>query len=382
MRRTINLLREFSIPLISGVIIGLAWANISPSTYQGFNEAKWFGNIDFRFFVNEVFMVFFFAIAAVEITKSFHPGGNLNPINKAVNPLLSTLGGVIGPAVVYLTLNHFIGTPELRNGWGIPTATDIALAWLLARYIFGSGHPAVSFLLLLAVADDGIGLVIIAIFYPDLNNPVAMQWFLLVIAGMTAAYLLRKKDINSYWPYLILGGIPSWIGLLMAHLHPALALVFIVPFIPCRDITQCELYEDDPTDLSPLARFEHEWKIFVDFGLLMFGISKAGVEFSQISTATWLVFLSLFIGKTSGIFLFGRIGLALGFPLPDRMDPKSLFVAGNVAAMGLTVALFVADQAFTGTAQGAAKMGALFTAGVPISAILLSKVLKVERIEA
>lgn len=382
MRKTINLLREFSIPLILGVIIGLIWANTSPETYHHLNEAKWFKNIDFHFFVNDVFMVFFFAIAAVEITQSFHPGGNLNPIKKAVNPILATIGGIAGPAAVYLVMNHFIGSPELANGWGIPTATDIALAWLLARYIFGSGHPAVSFLLLLAIADDGIGLLIIAIFYPDLNNPVAPVWLLLVLAGMTAAFLLRKYDTKSYWPYLILGGIPSWTGLFLAHLHPALALVFIVPFMPCPDISKDELYEDDPSDQTTLARFEHEWKIIVDFGLLMFGISNAGVEFSKISTATWLVFCSLLFGKTIGIFIFGRIGVAIGFPLPDRMDSKTLLVAGNVAGLGLTVALFVAGQAFTGEIQGAAKMGALFSAVISVSAIALSRILKIRKIES
>lgn len=381
MRRTINLLREFSIPLISGVIIGLIWANISPDTYHHLNEAKWFKNINFHFFVNDVFMVFFFAIAAVEITKSFHPGGNLNPIKKAINPIIATLGGVTGPIIVYITMNHFIGSPELANGWGIPTATDIALAWLLARFVFGSAHPAVSFLLLLAIADDAIGLVIIAIFYPDLNNPVSPVWFLLVFAAMIAAYLLRKNNTKSYWPYLILGGIPSWTGLFLAHMHPALALIFIVPFMPCTEVAKCELYEDDPSDQTPMAKFEHEWKVIVDFGLLMFGISNAGVEFSEISTATWLVFCSLLFGKTIGVFVFGRIGMAMGFPLPDKMDSKTLFVAGNVAGLGLTVALFVAGQAFTGEVQGAAKMGALFSAVISLSAIVLSKVLKIKKID-
>jgi NhaA family Na+:H+ antiporter len=382
MRRTINLLREFSIPLITGVIIGLIWANTSPETYHHLNEAKWFGNIDFHFFVNDVFMVFFFAIAAVEITKSFHPGGDLNPISKAVNPLISTLGGVAGPAIVYITMNHFIGSPELTNGWGIPTATDIALAWLLARFIFGEGHPAVSFLLLLAIADDAIGLIIIALFYPDLNNPVAPVWLLLVAAGIAAAFFLRKSGAKSYWSYLILGGIPSWIGLFMAHLHPALALVFIVPFMPCPDINQCEhLYEEDPDDRNALAVFEHEWKVIVDFGLLMFGISNAGVEFSKISTATWLVFCSLLLGKSAGIFIFGRTASMIGFQLPDRMNKKDLLVAGIIAGLGLTVALFVAGQAFTGEIQGAAKMGALLSSLISIIAILMSKILRIEKIE-
>src|SRR5512136_248276 len=133
MIRRINLLREFSIPLLAGVLTALLWCNIAPESYQRFNYGHLFGPLTFHFVTNDIFMVFFFAIAVVEITQSFLPGGDLSPPGKAVNPLLATLGGVVGPAAIYLLLNRFIGSPQLANGWGIPTATDIALAWLAAR---------------------------------------------------------------------------------------------------------------------------------------------------------------------------------------------------------------------------------------------------------
>ncbi len=380
MNKTVNLLREFSIPLILGVIVALIWANISPESYQIFNETKIFG-LSFHFFVNDIFMVFFFAIAAVEITQSFLPGGDLNPIKKAVNPLMGTIGGIVGPVGVYLLLNSIIGGPEFTNGWGIPTATDIALAWLIARFVFGDKHPAVSYLLLLAIVDDAIGLIIIAIFYPDPLNPVSPIWLLATLAGMGIAFLLRKKGVKSYWPYLIFGGGLAWIGLHEAHMHPALALVTIIPFLPHASRETGHLFEDDQDDHSTLTNFEHEWKIFVDFGLFAFGLSNAGVEFSEIGTATWLVFFALLIGKTVGIFGFAFLAEKLGFPLPTGMGRKELFLAGVIAALGLTVALFVAGAAFTDpTIRGAAKMGALFSAFVAIIAIVLGKVLRVKRI--
>ncbi len=79
------------------------------------------------------------------------------------------------------------GEGSLSRGWGIPTATDIALAWLVARAVFGKGHPAINFLLLLAVADDAIGLGIIAVFYGDPSNPARPEWLGLVAAGMAIA---------------------------------------------------------------------------------------------------------------------------------------------------------------------------------------------------
>lgn len=382
VKKSVQLLQEFSIPLIAGVVVALVWANIAPHSYHEFVDTEWFAGINFHFFVNDLFMVLFFAIAGVEITQALLPGGDLNPIKKAVNPLLATLGGVLGPVSVYFILNTLIGSPEFTRGWGIPTATDIALAWLVARFVFGEKHPAVKFLLLLAIADDAIGLIIIAVFYPDPLHPVEPLWLLLTLAGMAIAFLLRKKQVSNYWPYILFGGVLSWAGLHNAHLHPALAFVFIVPFLPHKERENMHLFEEGIDEHSPLARFEHEWKVIVDFGLFFFGLANAGVEFSAIGIPTWLVFLGLIVGKTVGIFLLGNLGQLLGFPLPTGMGRKELFLAGVVAALGLTVALFVAGAAFTDEhIQGAAKMGALFSASVAAIAIILGKVLKIEKVK-
>ncbi|KXG42904.1 Na+/H+ antiporter NhaA [Tepidibacillus infernus] len=380
MYKTIQLLREFSIPLITGVIAALAWANLSPEGYQAFVHYKIFGDIDLHFIANDIIMVFFFGIAAVEITQSVLPGGDLNPIKKAINPLFATLGGVIGPIVVFFVLNSIIGDPAYTNGWGIPTATDIALAWLIARFIFGAKHPAVSFLLLLAIVDDAIGLGIIAIFYPDPTHPVQPIWLLLTVIGMGVAFILRKVKVNNYWPYMIIGGLFSWFGLYKASIHPALALVFIIPFLPHAPRERDHLFEEDVDDHTPLAQFEHEWKAFVDFGLFVFGLTNAGVEFSGIGTITWIIFLSLLLGKSLGISSFALLGEKFGFPLPQGMSHKDVFLVGVIAGLGLTVALFVAGAAFTDpTIQGAAKMGAVFSAFIALIAFVLARFFKVNK---
>jgi len=369
MTKRINLLREFSIPLLAGLLTALVWCNIAPESYREFNYGHFWGPLSFHFISNDIFMAFFFAIAAVEITQSCLPGGDLSPPAKAVNPLLATFGGVAGPLAVYFLLNHIIGSPSLANGWGIPTATDIAFAWLAARLIFGNNHPVIAFLLLLAIADDAIGLVIIALFYPDPLFPIAPLWLALTGAGILIAFALRRKSVKNYWPYLLCGGIPSWIGLYNAHLHPALALVFIIPFLPHPSRETKHMFEEDPKDFSALARFEQEWKIIVDFGLFMFGLANAGVAFSAVGPATWLVLCALLFGKTAGIFAMGVLGEKLGFPLPRGMRKKHLLIAGIIAGIGFTVALFVAGEAFTDPGvQGAAKMGAMLSiAALPIA---------------
>lgn len=378
MKHHLNLLREFSVPLLAGVVVAIVWANLDPAGYQAFNTTPFLGGLSFHFVSNELFMVFFFGIAAVEITQSCLPGGDLNPVSKAVNPLLGTLGGVIGPIAAYLCLNATIGAPELHNGWGIPTATDIALAWLAARMVFGASHPAVSYLLLLAVADDAIGLAIIAVFYPNPLLPVEPMWLLLTAAGMFAAWSLRRLQIRNYWPYILIGGTLSWVGLHHAHLHPALALVFIIPFLPHAKKEHKHLFEEDPSDRTPLSSFEHEWKVFVDFGLFMFSLANAGVQFSSMGTVTAMVLVSLLAGKTIGIFSFGYLAARLGFGLPRGMKRRDLLTAGIIAGTGFTVALFVAGEAFTDPAiRAAAKMGALFSLMAALLGFFISKVVGV-----
>lgn len=417
-RSTIQLLQEFSLPLLAGVGVALLVANFAPAFYdhlvhtpitQYFSanahhagetvaatgahaaashaETSWWTSHFFsmHFLVNDIFMVLFFGVAAKEITEACLPGGALNPPSKAINPLLGTLGGVLGPIGVFLLANALLGQPEWTRGWGIPTATDIALAWLVARAVFGARHPAVSFLLLLAVADDAIGLGIIAFGYPDPAH--ATQWLQTawLIPGMLVAFGLRKFQVNSWVPYIGIGGTLCWYGLFSAHLHPALALVFIVPFLPgpkrdlglfteprAEDLAKVEGHDGT----SALERFEHALKLPVDLGLFFFAFANAGVPFSGVTGLTWLVFFSLWIGKMVGITGFSYLGTRLGFPLPEGMQFKQLVMASMVAAVGLTVALFVSTQAFVEPGlQGSAKMGALFSGLLAVLSVAVGRVL-------
>ncbi len=396
-RRFTNFLQEYSIPLIIGVVASLVAANVAGDWYHHvvhfqLGSLAIFGHpVTVHFLINDIFMVFFFGIAAKEITESVLPGGDLNPPSKAINPLFSTLGGVFGPVGVYFGLTWLMygGTAEyatVANGWGIPTATDIALAWLVARIVFGANHPAVNYLLLLAVADDAIGLGIIAVFYPDPAHPVAPIWLCLTGAGMAVAYGLRKANVQKWWPYIAFGGTLAWTGLILAALHPALALVAIVPFMPGpkRDtgLYEMEEHRDEHghADHSPLHAFEHDTKTFVDFGLFFFAFANAGVAFGAINTVTWIVLCSLVIGKTIGIGFFSWLATRFGSPLPEGMGSKELILAGLIAGLGLTVALFVSGEAFPGDSawQGPAKMGAVLSACVAFAAIVLGRIWKVK----
>jgi len=228
---------------------------------------------------------------------------------------------------------------------------------------------------LLAVADDAIGLGIIAVFYGDPANPANPAWLGLVGLGMGLAFGMRKMGVKSWLPYIFVAGPISWSGLMLAHLHPALALVPIVPFLPASK-NDPGLFMEDEADHSTLHMFEHQMKLFVDLGLFFFAFANAGVQLAGIGPMTWIILLSLVIGKTGGITCTGLLAQKLGFKLPGGMDNRELLMAGFVAALGLTVALFVAGAAFIDPVlQGQAKMGALFSGFVGVSAILLARIL-------
>ena len=427
VRQLITFLQEYSLPLIVGVVAGLVWANVDFHSYHELvefdfwnlgkgpflddghghdkNDFLLFGkHVTVHFLINEVFMVFFFGIAAKEITESVLPGGALNPLPKAINPLMGTLGGVFGPVGLFFLLAFvFYGGSDdfgaVSNGWAIPTATDIALAWLVARVVFGNRHPAVNFLLLLAVADDAIGLVIIAVFYSSEVQPL---WLLLTAGGMVAAYLFRRVGVR-WWPvYILIAGGMSWVGLVKAGVEPALALVVIVPFLPVLHAAGSHESAGDGEHgdaahapahghasgghghgVGALEQFEHHLKLPVDFGLFFFAWANAGVAFGSINEVTMMVLLSLIVGKTVGVTLFSFVVSKLGFPLPEGMGVRHLAVAGLIAGLGLTVALFVANKAYNTPAGleflDPGKMGAVFSVVVAGLAFALARAVGIRR---
>jgi NhaA family Na+:H+ antiporter len=363
---------ENSLLLLIGAVVALAWANLDLASYSTLTRAL-------RFAVNDIGMVFFFAIAAKEVFEATLPGGSLSSVRRAALPLLAAVGGMAGPAGLYLVQVSLQGRPELTNGWAIPCATDIAFSYLVARFIFGTKHAAVPFLLMLAIADDALGLLILALFYP--SGPVRpLAGGVLVALGMGLAMLLRRRGVLNFWPYVLLGGGLSWIGLLSGGVHPALALVPIVPMMPHakRDLG---LYAERE-DLLPdaLNRFEHWWKTPVEIILFFFGLVNAGVPLANAGPGTWIVLTAILLGKPLGIGLFTLAGRALSLELPGVLRWQDVVVVGLVAAIGFTVALFFATAAFpAGDLLDQTKMGALMSLGASLLAVAAASLLGVGR---
>lgn len=354
MKKAAERICDLSLPLILGILVALIWANLGYESYSTLLHGKIIGNIDFHFLVNDVFLVFFFGLATVEIVHGLSPNGNLYPIKNTISNLCGAAGGVVMPAIIFIGLSFFFGHRDYYNGWAIPTATDVAVSLLFANLIFGKKHAAYSFLLLLAIADDVFGLAIIALFYPDPSSPVQLEYLGLVAVAIAIAWSFRKMNVKHYLFYIAIAGLIAWFGMMQAKLHPSLALVFIVPFIPHSK----GLFEKK----SSLDKFENKFKPFVDFGLFFFGLANAGVVLSSVSVLTFIVFISLFAGKTIGIFGMTKIATYFGFPLNKSIGNAELLVTCMIASIGLTVSLFISDIAYTDYhLKDAAKMGALFS---------------------
>ncbi len=417
MYRIWGFITNYSILLIAGALTALVWANLDFTSYHHFVDFPlWTGSfvgtlhddgaghvvrvLTVHALVNDVLMALFFAIAAKEVWEAVAlKNGSLRG-RKSITPLFATAGGMIGPITVYLGLALWLGSDTydaVANGWAIPTATDIAFSYLVGRLVFGAGHPAVRFLLLLAIADDAAGLIILAIFYP--SGDLALSWLLLSLGAAVGVFILfnylpRRIDRgnqlrpNSTWvrknlsfvPYA-LAGCASWFGFLQSGLHPALGLLPVIPAIPHADraFGLFAAAEQHLTDL--LNRMEHALRTPVEIILFFFGLTNAGVALSSIGDATWLVLLGLLVGKPAGILIFGWFAarpLRLG--IPEGMRISDLFVIGCIAAIGFTVSLFIASVAFeTGPVQDAAKMGALLSFAAAVISIIVGRMLKVEK---
>jgi len=352
-----------SLLLPFGSIIALIWANVDLESYAQLSHSL-------EFAVNDVGMALFFAVAMKEIVQATAPDGALHPLRRATAPIVAAVGGMIAPAMMYLALVRLTGHGELARGWAIPSATDIAFSFLTARWLFRSQHPAVPFLLLLAIADDALGLIVLAVFYPSgVVRP--LEFALILAVAVTICWLLRRKRVMTFWPYVLIAGPVSWFAFARGGLHPSLALVPIIPFIP-HTARDAGLFEEVEVQHDPLSNFEHAMRVPVQAVLLLFGIAVAGVPFTAVGSGTWIVAAALVVGKPIGITLSVLAGRWGGLQLPRAVTVKDIVVVGCVAGIGFTVALFFCTASFSNVMLlEQTKMGALCSfLAAPVAAVI------------
>ena len=368
-RRFVRFIFDNSVLLVVGTVVAVAWANLDAAGYDSATHPL-------QSWVNDVGMVFFFALAAKEVFEATLPGGPLASPRRAAAPLAAAVGGMVVPALIFIALAAGIGPAGLGRGWAIPCATDIAFSAMIARVIFGGGHPAIPFLLLLAIADDALGLLVLAVFYPSGSLSFAALGGLMT-AALLLALSLRRRRVTSFWPYVVGPGSLSWAALYWGGFHPALALVPIVPFMP-HGAHDFPLSDPQPkAQADTLNRFAHWWAGPVQFILLLFALTNAGVPFEQIGNGTYYVLAALLLGKPLGILAFSYGALVAGARLPEGLGLADIIVVGIAAAVGFTVAMFFATTAFpAGPFLAETKMGALLSFAAAPMALMASRLLR------
>jgi Na+:H+ antiporter, NhaA family len=371
-RRVLRRVVELSLVLPAGAVIALIWANTPHESYERFAGAL-------RFTVNEVGMVFFFALATKEVVEATGPGGALHTWRRAALPVVAAAGGMAGPALIYSAVVLIQNVPELARGWAIPCATDIALSYLVVKAIFHD-HPAIPFLLLLAIADDALGLITLALFYPTGHVRIGVALGMMS-AALAVVFIIRLRRVVSPWPYVVAGGTLSWLALFVGGLHPALALVPVVPFMP-RAARDAGLFVESPpgSAADTLSEFERAWKYPVQFVLFLFGLVNAGIPLNHVGPGTAAVLIGVLTGKPLGILAAVALALGVGLHLPRGLAWRDLIVVSFAAGIGFTVALFFATAAFPpGPLLEQTKMGALLSVSSSIAAFVAAAALGVGR---
>jgi NhaA family Na+:H+ antiporter len=283
-------------------------------------------------------MTIFFFVVALEIKRELVIG-ELRDRRVAALPVFAALGGMVGPALIYLAIN---AGDSGRAGWGIPMATDIAFV-VGALGLLGRRVPSRLrlFLLTLAIVDDIGAIAVIAVAY---SGEIAWEWLGVAIAVLSLVPVLRLLRISSVTAYLVLG-IGCWLAAARSGLHPTLAGVALGLLIPARPIRARALLTELEVQLHPVSCY---------FIVPVFALANAGVLITEgsvrdalASRVFWGVVVGLLAGKTIGIATSSLLAARLPIAgLPRGVGLRSLVGGAALAGIGFTVSLFIVDLAF------------------------------------
>lgn len=295
------------------------------------------GQLQLHHWIADGLMAIFFLLIGLEVKREWYEGRLSTPVERRL-PILAATAGMAVPALIYLAVAGNIA--ELRNGWAIPAATDIAFA-IGVLAILGPRVPASLKLLLvtIAIVDDVGAILIIALFYTSNLNVAALAGALALTAGMA---MLGQFGVRRLWPYL-LGFILLWFTVLASGVHATIAGVLAALTVPLGRGEQH----------SPLKRLEHDIHPWVMFGIVpLFGFSSAGVSLIDgVSSLTdplpVAVLAGLFVGKQLGIFSAIWLAVKAGIAArPQHTNWLQIYGAALLCGIGFTMSLFIAGLAF------------------------------------
>lgn len=373
------------IVLVIAALIALLWAN---SPFSASYAALWHTPLglrigpfaferDLHFWINDGLMTVFFFVVGLEIRREVHHG-ELSDLRRAALPIAAAVGGMVVPALIYLSLNR--GHDSAR-GWGVPMATDIAFAVGALTLLGKRVVPAQRILLLaLAIIDDVGAILVIAFFY---SSGISVPGLAVAAAGVGGILGLQALGTRSPWAY-VLPAIVLWAGAYVSGVHPTLAGVIVGLLTPAQAWLGpkgfVERVEENlepiresvaPSEhallphldavnqarreaVSPVERLQHALHGWVAFGIMpLFALANSGVPLGNASLAGDGLFVllgvtaGLVLGKPIGIVAFSWLLVRSGFSrLPAGVDWRRVGIVGSVGGIGFTMSLFIAQLAF------------------------------------
>jgi NhaA family Na+:H+ antiporter len=318
----------------------LYFSTLEQYLFIGIND---FGlKLSVHHWINDLLMAVFFFFVTLEIKREFIQG-ELSNLKKALLPIIGAVGGMVVPALVYVSINF--GNTETLNGWAIPSATDIAFS-LGILSLLGSRVPISLkiFLTALAIIDDLGAILIIAFFY---SGDLSITYLSLILISYILLLVLNKLGVKKFIPYLIIGAL-MWFFTYKSGIHATIAGVLLASTIPHR-------IKDK--DFSLLIKLEHAISPYVAFLIMpIFAFANAGVSLMGLSLSSLLepvplgILLGLFIGKQVGVMVSSYLAVKLGAAqMPDNSSWLSLYGVSILTGVGFTMSLFVGNLAFAGS---------------------------------
>jgi NhaA family Na+:H+ antiporter len=297
--------------------------------------------------INYLFMSLFFFVVGLEIKREL-TSGHLASFKKAMLPFVAAIGGMAVPALIYLAIAGRVAP----GGWGVPVATDIALAVGLLTMVGSSVAASLrSFLLALAVIDDIGAILVIAFVY---STGIKFSWLAAGLLSIGFIAILKKIRVDSTLIYSIFA-FTLWFSLYKTGVHPTLAGVILGLMTPNIRRKQTRVEDTEDGFVSVIEWLEHKFHPISTFLVVpIFAFANTGVVISNDSIkgasqslVAWGIFFGLVIGKPFGVLLASHTAKRVNIAdLPESATYSSLLATGSAAGIGFTVAIFIANLAF------------------------------------
>ncbi len=402
MYRVSAFLHRFAFALLAGAVAATLWVNLSPASYYDFIEMRladlslpsWLAPLPVSLtpvlLVSDGLMALFFFFVGKELWEALILERGALTANRAYLPLGLTLGGIAGAALGWVLLASVLQTAEeagFGTGWPVPLGTDVVLGYLVGRWVFGPGHPALHLLLLLCIGTDLLALLVVGLAYPAVT--LRLLWLVLPLVASLGVWAIwgrrppdaaserRKRATLALWPYVVAGTL-SWVGVVASGLPGALGLLPVIPAIAHADRAFGLFAEAEEFLHDPLNRLAHLLIKPLAVVLFLFGLTRGGVDFAAFAPTTTILLGSLWIGRPIGMICGGlAVALTWGLRLPPGVTVRDLIVIMLIMGAGFTVPLLALDTALPGGAmQEAARLGAALSLCVGPAALLLARALR------